>query len=46
VVVPEKRNETGAVEFAGYYAVFVCAVAECEGHEIALEVIVAAHRSI
>ena len=46
MVVPEQRNETGAVELAGHDAVVFCAVAEGEGYEVALEVIVAAHRAV
>jgi hypothetical protein len=46
MVVPKKRHKAGVVELTGYYAVVFCAVAEGEGYEVALEVIVAAHRSI
>ena len=46
MVVPEQRDETGAIEFAGHDAVLVCAVAKRKGYKIALEIVIAAHRAV
>ena len=46
MIVSEERNEAGTVEFAGDDAVFFCAMAECKGYEVALEVVVAADRAV
>ncbi|KAF7449545.1 hypothetical protein PtrM4_103440 [Pyrenophora tritici-repentis] len=46
VIVPEKRNEAGTIELAGYDAKFFCAMTECKRHEVALEIVVAADRAV
>jgi hypothetical protein len=46
VVVSEERNEAGAIELAGYYTMVFGTVAEGEGYEVTLEIVVAAYRTV